>query len=397
MTMRRRVPILGGTLLAALLGVAPLAGQSLLAAGGLGVTVDPVDGRGRALGAVGPGLFGTAIIPGDPGASLDLTVPTIAFSFQSSWLSIHQSIGTTDDQGSRIPALGVAYPVRKWGVLTVTYGGVLDQRWTLDRSHALPLNAGGADLTVTDHFISDGGVAAARVGFSRRLTPNLGVAVAVGSLTGSVDRTYTRTFDTLAAPVPLKPFQSGGRWGYSGLTGTVGVVADVARVLRAAGSVTWSGQLDAQPLDGNTSPGKKYDMPLEVRGGLSGTLAPGLSVTASGSWADWSATTSDLTDTNTPGGSATAFGAGFEWEGMSFVGRPMPLRFGWHHAKMPFGFEDRQAVESAFGGGAGLKLVRAGDLPLAEIDLAVERGNRVTGSLTENFWRSTVSLRLAGF
>src|SRR6185503_12482760 len=105
-------------------------------------------------------------------------------------------------------------------------GGVLDQRWTLEREHTLPLNAGGADLLVRDRFISDGGVAAARLGFSRRLTPQIGVAAAVGTLTGSVVRTYTRLFDTLAAPVPVKPFTSGGKWGYSGVTGTVGLVFD---------------------------------------------------------------------------------------------------------------------------------------------------------------------------
>ena len=58
---------------------------------------------------------------------------------------------------------------------------------------------------------------------------------------------------------------------------------------------------------------------------------------------------------------------------------------------------DEKAIESSLVGGAGLALVRAGTLPLAQIDLAVERGSRTSGSVTEDYWRSTVSLRLAGF
>ncbi len=139
-------------------------------------------------------------------------------------------------------------------------------------------------------------------------------------------------------------------------------------------------------------------MPLQLRGGISGSLAPGLSAVVSGSWADWSATSDDLVDDTTgPSGSAVTLGAGLEWERMSLFGRPMPLRFGWHRAELPFAFDDQKALESSLVGGAGLALVRAGTLPLAQIDLAVERGSRTSGSVTEDYWRSTVSLRLAGF
>ena len=52
MTVLRGSPLVGALVLFLGLGAAPVAGQSLLAAGGLGVTVDPVDARGKALGAV---------------------------------------------------------------------------------------------------------------------------------------------------------------------------------------------------------------------------------------------------------------------------------------------------------------------------------------------------------
>jgi hypothetical protein len=54
-------------------------------------------------------------------------------------------------------------------------------------------------------------------------------------------------------------------------------------------------------------------------------------------------------------------------------------------------------VESALGGGIGVLLARAGDIPLARVDVAVERGRREGGSLGEDFWRTTLTFRAAGF
>lgn len=398
--MTGRRALFAATAIAALVAASaatPVAAQSLLAAGGLGVPVDPVDARGRALGAVGPGMFGTAVIPGDPAASLDLTVPTATFSLQGSWLSIEDLSGaTSDDQGSRMSAVGIAYPVRGWGVASVTYGGVLDQRWILRRDQSLPLDAGGADVNVTDHFVSDGGVSAARLGFARRLTPKVGVGAAVGVLTGSLARTYTRSFDTLTAVVPLKPFQSGGRWSYSGVTGTLGAVFDLARIVRAAATVTVSGKLEADSISGSAV-AKEYDMPIELRAGISGTLAPGLTAMVSGSYADWSSTGDAFSPSTSVAGKATGIGAGIELDRGTLFGRPLPLRAGWHRVELPFGFDGEQGRESAFVGGAGMYLVRAGSIPLAAIDLSVEKGSRTAGSFTEDFWRSTVSVRVAGF
>ena len=375
-------------------GATPVTAQSVLATWGLGATVDPLDGRGRGLGSVGPGLFGTGVIPGDPGASLDLRVPTIAVSMQSSWLQVEQDAGSSSLSGSRFPAMGLAYPVRDWGVLTVTYGGVLDQRWTLVSERQLNLG-GSAETSVTDRFVSDGGVAAARVGFARRVTPNLGVALAVGSFTGNIVRSYTRSFDFSDGGVVPAPFQSAGRWGYSGVTATAGLVFDVSDIVRAGATVTLSGSLKANPsgVDGET---KTYDMPVEFRGGISGALGAGTSLVLSASYADWSGAWSSPGG-ETTAGAAVSLGAGLEWASLSIAGRPWPLRLGWRRTELPFRRDDADPVESALVGGFGLQLAGAGDIPLAQIDLGVERGTRSAGSLQEDFWRSTVSLRLAGF
>ena len=386
----------GGLLLALALSAAPAAAQSVLATWGLGVTLDPLDGRGRGLGSVGPGLFGTGVIPGDPGASLDLIVPTVAVSMQSSWIQVDQDAGSATLSGSRFPAMGIAYPVRDWGVLTVTYGGVLDQRWTLVRQNLLDLGAGGAGTSVTDRFVSDGGVAAARVGFVRRVTPSLGVALAVGSFTGNVIRNFTRSFNSRDAGVLLAPFRSGGRWGYSGVTATAGLVFDLSEIVRAGGTVTWSGSLNANPTSGSEGDARTYDMPLELRGGISGALGAGISAVLGASYADWSGAWTSLGGEATAG-AALSLGAGLEWTGLSVSGRPFPLRFGWRRAELPFRLDTEDPVESTLAGGFGLQLAGAGNIPLAQIDLGVEHGTRSAGTVSEDFWRSTVSLRLAGF
>lgn len=391
----RSRPTLGLLLAALALAAVPAAAQSVLAAGGLGVPLDAVDGRARALGSVGPGLFGTAVLPGDPVAAVDLSVPTLAVTLQSSWLSVDQA-GRSSQSTSRIPALGAAYPVRDWGVMTLTYGAVLDQRWVLRRKRELELGAASGATSVTDELISDGGVSAVRLGFAHRVSPSLGVAGAVGSFTGSVLRRFTRSFDSLRVDVPVSNFARDGRWSYSGLLAEVGVMIDVGDMIRGVATVGWSGHLDAEPTDTIGASGRSYDLPLRLRAGMSGRLAPGLSLVVSGAYADWAATAADLTEPTFGGGGLT-LGAGIEWEGATLFGRDLPLRLGWRRADLPFRSEGEDPVETSFTGGAGLVLARAGALPAAVFDLAVERGSRSGGSPAEDFWRSTLSLRVAGF
>jgi hypothetical protein len=373
----------------------PGASQSVLAAGGLGVPVDPVDARGRALGAVGPGLFGTGVIPGEPAAALGLSVPTVTFSLQNSWLTVDQSGTQSDQTVSRFPAVGVAYPVRNWGTITLTYGGFLDQRWNFELDRVVSLATGGT-TAVTDQFVSDGGIAAVRLGVARRLSGALGVGIDVGTYTGSVLRSFTRSFDSLGVNVPVPPFQTGGRWGYSGLLADLGVVLDVANVFRAAATVSWSSDLDAEPDSTTEGSAKTYDLPLQLRVGASGALAAGLSASVSASWADWSGTGDDLTETTAAGGTL-GYGAGLEWERATLFGRGLPIRFGWRRAELPFRFDDDDPAESALSAGIGVLLARTGDIPLARLDFAGERGHREGGSVAEDFWRATVTFRAAGF
>ena len=393
--MRGARVLAGALALGALLAGGPVAAQSVLAAGGLGVPVDPVDARGRALGAVGPGLFATGVVPGDPTAAVGLGVPTLTFSMQSSWLEIDQGGASSDQTATRFPAMGASYPVRDWGTVTLTYGAFLDQRWNFERDRVVPLSTGGT-TTVTDRFVSDGGIAALRVGFARRVTGALGVGGAFGTYTGHVLRRFTRSFDSLGVNVPVDPFAAGGQWGYSGLVADVGAVLDIGSVFRGAATLSWSSDLDAEPDSTTEGASRSYDLPLQLRVGASGALAPGLALSVSAAYADWSGTGDDLAQ-STAAGASTAVGAGIEWERATLFGRGLPIRVGWRRAELPFQFDDADPVETTYGGGIGLLLARTGDIPLARLDVAVERGRREGGALSEAFWRTTLTLRAAGF
>jgi hypothetical protein len=195
---------------------------------------------------------------------------------------------------------------------------------------------------------------------------------------------------------PIDPFSTGGRWGYSGLLADVGAQVDVADVFRAAATVSWSSDLDAKPDSTTEGALKSYDVPLQLRVGATGALASGLAVSVSAAYADWSGTGDDLTQTTAAGGTI-AMGAGLEWERITLFGRGVPIRLGWHRAELPFRFDGDDPVESTLAGGVGVLLARNGDIPLARFDVAVERGRRVGGSLGEDFWRSTITFRAAGF
>lgn len=391
----RRVRAALGAGAVILLVAAPAAAQSVLAAGGLGVPIDPLDARARAVGAVGPGLFGTGVVPGDPAAALGLTVPTLTFSLQSSWITVEQAGGRSTETASRFPAFGAAYPVRDWGTLTVTYGSFLDQRWNFERDREVALGTGGT-TGVTDRFVSEGGISAIRVGFAHRVSGALGVGAAVGGYTGNVLRRFSRSFDSLGVNVPVDAFQTGGRWAYSGMVADLGLVLDVEGVFRAAATASWSSDLEASPDSTTEGTVKSYDLPLQLRAGMSGALAPGLAASVSVAYADWSAIGADLAQATAAGGT-TSFGAGIEWERATLFGRGLPLRLGWHRSELPFRLDEQDPVESALTGGIGVLLARNGAIPLARVDVSVERGSRDGGSVTEDFWRTTLTFRAAGF
>jgi hypothetical protein len=376
--------------------------QSLFSAAGLGIPVESLDGRSRALGSVGVGLMGPEVSQTDPAALGLLTAPTAIITSQPSWVDFERSGGGESGsfQSTRFPLVGVAYHAWKAGMMSLSFGGFLDQRYAAERETTVDLSTGPAD--VTDSFVSDGGVSQVNLGWGRRLGSRFGVGLSVGRYSGRVVRRFTRQFgvdDALIEAQQVNPneaYQAGGRWGYSGTTFTGGASARFGQFARVAGSVTWAGTLNAEASEDTQGADASYDLPMQMRLGGSALLAPGLMLAASISRADWTDTGASMT-TGAAGGSATSYGFGLELSRASLLGRRAPLRFGYRSSDLPFEFDGGSVSESVLTGGLGLILNEQAGLILASVDLGFERGERKDLTLVEKFWRGTLTLRVAGF
>ena len=373
---------------------APLCAQSLYNAAGLGLPGESIDGRGRALGNLGIGLWGHSILPSDPGAAGLLVIPSAVLVGQPSWVEYQRGADDSGSfQGNRFPLLGVGYPLFS-GMFTASVGSLLDQRIDGQRDVTIELLDGASDAT--DSFEQDGAVSHVTFGYSRRLSARLGVGVTVGRYAGSVTRRLTRDFGDATGTGNLDAYEVDGLWSYSGLSVTGGFAADVGSFARVAGSATWSGSLNATASEGTEGSDGAFDLPLQYRLGTSVVLATGLLVTASVIRADWADLADDLATSSTVG-SMNGFGVGLELSRARPLGLAAPLRFGYRKSNLPFSFGSSSATETAFAGGFGIILNERNGVSLAGADFAVERGERSDSSLTERFWRATLSLRVSGF
>ena len=376
------------------LSAAPLCAQSLYNAAGLGLPAESIDGRGRALGNLGIGLWGHSILPSDPGAAGLLLVPSAVLVGQPSWVEYERGADESGRfQGNRFPLLGVAYPLSS-GMFFVSLGSFLDQRVDGQRDVTVELLDGPTDAT--DIFEQDGAVSHVNFGYSRRLNERLGVGVTVGRYAGSVTRRLIRDFGEATETENFSVYEVGGRWRYSGSSVTGGFAADLGTVARVAGSATWSGSLNATGSDGTEGSDGAFDLPLQFRLGASVVLAPGLLVTASVIRADWADLADDLA-TPSSVGSTNGFGMGLELSRARLLGLTAPLRFGYRKSSLPFSFGSSGATETALAGGFGFILNETSGITLAGADFALERGERSDSSLTERFWRATLSLRVSGY
>jgi hypothetical protein len=170
----------------------------------------------------------------------------------------------------------------------------------------------------------------------------------------------------------------------------------VAGIFRIAASATASTALDAVATSQTEGADRSFAMPLQLRVGASGQLAPGLLLSASASMADWSSTADDL-GAGAEAGSTLSFGGGFELANVRLFNRTSPLRVGFRRTDLPFSLEGGDANEQVFTGGFGFALNETNEIVLASLDLGVEKGRRLGGTYREDFWRATVSLRLLGF
>ena len=376
------------------LGAAPLWAQSLYNAAGLGLPVGPIDGRARALGNLGIGMSGHSILPTDPGAAGLLVIPSAIFVAQPSWIEFQRGADDAGSfQGTRFPLIGIGYPLFS-GMFTVSIGSFLDQRFESQRDVTVDLVDGPIDAT--DFFEQDGAVSHVSIGYGKRVGETLGVGVTLGRYAGSVTRMLTRDFGVATAIESLEGYEVGGRWSYSGASVTGGFAADLGGVVRIAGSATWSSSLNATGSEETEGSDRAFDPPPQYRLGTSVVLAPGLLVTASAVRADWAGLADDLMTPSTVG-STNGLGVGVELSRVRLLGLSTPLRFGYRKSSLPFSFGSSGATETALSGGFGFVLNETSGIILAGADFAVERGERSDSTLTERFWRATVSLRVSGF
>ena len=368
--------------------------QSLYNAAGMGVPVEAIDGRARALGNLGIGLWGNSLLPGDPAAAGMLIMPSAVIVGQPSWVKYdHESGNSGSIRGNRFPLMGVGYPIFS-GMFTLSLSSFLDQHYKSQRSSELKLR--GEQREVTDLFEQDGSIGSLNFGYSRPLGTSAAIGFNFGRYAGAILRRLERDFSTISLPVTLESYETSSRWTYSGNSLTGGVAANVGSVARVAASVTWSGNLNATASDGTRGMDREFSLPIQYRLGTSVVLAPGLMITASAIRADWANIQGDL-DTPTAVGSTNNIGAGVEFSQASLFGLTIPLRFGYRIGKLPFSLGSETATERILAGGLGLSFSEANDIVLGGADIAIERGRRSDSILTEGFWRATISLRVSGF
>lgn len=381
----------------ALLAPVPLAGQSLIGSRGLGLPMHAANARARALGGEGVGLLGGNLNPADLASSTGLLIPTVNFTMQPSWGTGVVGGESLTAKGTRFPLLGIAYPVGTLGgMVTLTFSSVMDQRWEAVEEGTEILE--GIEIPVTNTFKSSGGIAAFTVGWAQRVGRTLSLAVSAGLHTGSVTRTYAREFDE--SPLltdEIIPFKDGGKWQYQGPKLGIGASWDPFSVLRVAGSLDWSGDLDAKPTSDTRGAGESYAIPTVFRLGASGILTPRLSLNLGMSYSDWTAPEGKGLEPGTVAGGVWNLGGGLEWDASGLGGRTIPIRLGVRRSDLPFLFRAEKPREFAYTGGLGLNLTQADRFVLAAVDLAVERGNREAGDFKEEFWKGTITFRVSGW
>lgn len=370
-------------------------GQSVFNAAGLGVPSEALDGRSRAMGSMGIGLPGGAFMPTDPAALGRLTLATGVVATQPSWTDFSTDAGRSGSfQANRFPLMGLAYPLFG-GMMSFQIGSFLDQHYTDARTGSVELST--RTVPYTDDFVQDGSVSNLNLGYARMLGSDVSMGLTVGRYAGSVVRTLTRTY-TAGEGVTgggVDSYVERGTWSYTGHHVSAGLSADVTDWLHASASLQIPTALDATASDETEGGDRSFDLPAQFRGGMSASFDFGLLVGASVAVADWSAAQNDLSGSGRAG-DANGVGAGIEFSRARLLGRDAPLRFGYRRSTLPFSFGDEEATERIFSGGVGLALNRSAEAMLASVDLALERGRRWTSSISESFWRMTLSFQAAG-
>lgn len=370
-------------------GAAPA--QTPVTAVGLGYPVAPVDARAAVLGGTGMALPGGSLSGRSPAALTEFDRLTLGFTLapEGVELDVSEAAPTQQVGRSRFSGARVVVPFGEWRV-GLGFSPELDQDWRVTLEDTLAV--GDERFPFRERRVSDGGLSSANFSLARRVGP-LSVGVAADRLTGSLDRSFRRTFrrDSLAGgrATGLGDVRAGGTWSYRGwrARGGLGLTAGPVRLGAAAGV---SGELTAEPL--GPAETRTYDYPASLS--AAGTVRPtdGVLLTAGGGWTGWSSMDGDLRrgraeDTYRAGG-------GIEFPDVRLGPLSTPLRLGANLRELPFAREGRdQMTERSVA--AGLSIVGSGGQ--AAVGLSVEFGTRgevpETG-VAEDFQRLHLTLQI---
>lgn len=377
--------------------------QSLTSVRGPGYPAIAADARTMALDGLGIGLQGLSATFANPAA--------LAHARRRGAVVVLENVDRTirlgdqeDEVGTtRFPLVNVVFPARGV-VFTGGYGSYLDQSWSLFREGEQIL--GDTSVEFTDIMESVGGVGRLQLGAAAPLGERFGVGASVGLHMGSQRVEYRRRFSP-GTESPLEPYLETMSWRYSGAVAQVGAVWNPLDIVRLGASVTWAGTLTGDSVQGRSAP-RELDLPLQVAGGASGFLVPGLLASVSARWSGWSVTDAGSIGVPADDGVAPSsrdtweLGGGLEWApARPGARRTYPLRIGGQYRQLPFGFIDEAPSEWFAGAGVGMVIGDPGN-PLGLVDLTVQRGSRTApgtatvGDLTEDMWRIALSVSLFG-
>lgn len=382
---------IGAVALLATVAAGPAAAQSLFATRGLGVPVAPVDARAAALGGIGVGLLGFHTSLVNPAEMAGLTRRGVSAALQPVSTSVDVEGAEDGTSGTRFPLLAVLYPISERLVLSVGYGGYLDQTWGVTTETELIID--GESVTVDDVFRSTGGISQLRLSAAWSFAPTFSIGVAAGLMAGNVDRVAIRSFaDSVGI---IRPFQERMRWRYSAPIAAVGMRWDPAERLRLGASAMMGADITAETDDENAQD-HEYGAPLEVTGGASFRISSLLMASAGAAWSRTPAPTGP-----TVGDETVRIGGGLEYQGLRSGLRAYPVRLGVRWGQLPYRFDDEsQPTEWGAALGLGFRLGDPMD-PAAVADISIERGARsglagtaVSGGVDEQLWRFTFSLSL---
>ena len=370
--------------------------QSALSARGLGYPLEGLDARARGLGGVTTGLPEPHLSLVNPAAVAGLPAAGISVTFQGDEISSNTPGRDQTYSTARFPAIQLAFPVGQRFVGLLGYASVLDHNWTANTTDSMFF--AGEMREVRDVFRAEGGLARFRVSGGYRLAPRLDVGAGLDVYTGAVRDSSLRVISGLTN-VALQGtdhtwngigFSVGARWR--------GDAMSVSAALSGGGKLKAS-----TPDSGGIS--KSYSLPLVLDAGASARISQNALAVASMRYGGWGAMNDELTSGVSPGeGAGTGGGSqdvlqvtgGLEYEGLRFLGRPLPVRLGGRYTQLPFRwspsaeFPDEKAVTG------GMGMLFAGGA--AVLELGAERGWRGgdAAQVDEGFWRLSLTMSLLG-